>query len=180
MSLGIFGLLGHSDKERRLDAWIEQIITEIKAVEGVKGVFLLNPQGEVCYPFDQADHALTPLIAEAALDVVQALAVFELTGNPIQEVKLNYSDGVLLIYDCLGLMIKTPKGLEEACLVIPCSKAINRPHLRMIMKVALTRVQKNQKNGRNRTPVSQSKAATLTRVKVEPTLHKLLDTVRSA
>lgn len=180
MALGIFGLLVNTERVRRVENWVEQIIHEIKEVEGIQGVFLLNTQGEVLYPLNPSEHPLSACIRVAGMDIVQALAIFELTGNPLQEVQLDFTEGVLLIYDQLGLQVKTAQGLEDACLVVPCLRSVNRPHLRMVMKVAMTKVQNHQKGARGRLGASAGKQASLDPAKVDPALHKYLDTVRGA
>lgn len=160
-----------------MEKQLETLINDVQQVVGVKATFLLNNRGEIVYP-ENMPASIAALLTQPRVDLVQALGIFDLTGNPVKEVRLEYAEGAILVYDNIGAQVKTRFGWEEAFLVIVCDKNANLPHLRLVVNVAITSLQNGNKGPKARTIVPIDKRQSLDKMRLDPALSKLLETVQ--
>jgi hypothetical protein len=163
--------------DEHMEKQLETLINDVQQVVGVKATFLLNNRGEIVYP-ENMPASIAALLTQPRVDLVQALGIFDLTGNPVKEVRLEYAEGAILVYDNIGAQVKTRFGWEEAFLVIVCDKNANLPHLRLVVNVAITSLQNGNKGPKARTIVPIDKRQSLDKMRLDPALSKLLETVQ--
>ena len=148
-----------------MEKLISSFMNEISNVMGVKAAYLVNHRGELLYPTAEKQ-ARSFFNSAASLELVQAMGIFEMAGEDLNEMEMVFLEGKLLIYGKLKLNFPTRFGVQETVLVIVGEKTFNKAHLRLALNVSLANVLTDKKYKKLDQPVKIKKASTLTRDKM--------------
>lgn len=140
-------------------------LNEVSSVNGVRSAYLINNRGEILMPqTERLGRAnLTPT---SALELIQAMGVFEMAGEDITEMEISFLDGKLIVYNNIKLNVPTKYGVQETLLVVLGEKNLNKSHLRLSLNVNLVNVYSDKKYKKLDQPVRIRKTSVLTREKL--------------
>ncbi len=159
--------------EKILDTFID----EINNVIGVRSAYLVNNRGELLWPRKEPTTRST-LTASGALDLVQAMGLFEMPGEDIVEMELDFHDGKILVYHTIKINVPSKLGVQETFLLILGDRNFNKAHMRLAMNVSLANVLTSKKYKKLDQPVKIRKASLLSRDRLNEKEIALAEKVR--
>lgn len=161
-----------------MEKLLNTFVDTINNVMGVRSAYLLNNRGEILFPQSEKLGRST-LNAASALELVQAIGVFELAGEEVTEIELTFNDGQIVVYNNVRLNAPTKLGTQETFLVIIADKSFNKSHLRLVLNVSLAPIITDKKYKKLDLPVKIRKNSVLTRERLGDRDFSFLEKVRS-
>lgn len=161
-----------------MEKLLANFVKEISNVAGVKAVYLVNNRGEILFPV--SDRPLRPsLSGMSALELVQAMGIFESAQQEIAELEMDFMEGKILVYNNVKLSIQTRLGVSETFMVVLGDKNFNKAHLRLALNVSLAPVVTDKKYKKMDPPVRIRKSSILTRDRLSERDFALAEKVRT-
>lgn len=156
---------------------LNDFVNTIGNVIGVRTAYLVNNRGEILFPQNEklGRYNLNP---PGALELVQAMGMFELAREEMTEAELSFLDGKIVIYNNIRLNAPTKLGVQETFLVVLADKTFNKAHLRLALNVALAPVVSDKKYKKLDNPVKIRKISVLSREKLADKDLALAEKVR--
>lgn len=153
-------------------------VNEISNVTGVRAAYQVNYRGEIlCSSADKLGRSL--LTPASAMELVHAMGIFELAGEEINEMEIDFLEGKVLVYQNLKLNFPTRLGVHETMLVVVGEKNFNKAHLRLALNVLVSSLVADKKYKRLEAPVKIKKTSVLTRDKLADRDFAAVEKVRS-
>jgi hypothetical protein len=157
---------------------LSNFIDELNNILGVRAAYLVNNRGEILFPTTE-NLGRSLLNASASLALVQAMGVFELPGEDIQEMEVDFQNAKIMIYHNIRMNVPTKLGAHETFLVVVGTSQFNKAHLRMALNVSVSNVITHKKYKKLDAPVRIRKTSVMTREHLSEQESTLLAEVRS-
>lgn len=161
-----------------MEKTLEKFIEEINNVMGVRAAYLINNRGEILFPSSEK-LGRSFLDTSGAVQLVQAMGIFELPGEEIIEMELNFRNSKIVIYHNVRLNVPTKLGAHESFLVTIGDQNFNKAHLRMTLNVSVANVITHKKYKKLGAPVRILKSSMLTREKLQKQEFNMVTDIRS-
>ena len=158
---------------------LDNFIKEINELIGVRAAYLVNNRGEILIPFSEP-MGRSSINAEAALSLIQAMGIFEIPGEDIQEMELEFMNGKIVVYHNVKMSVPTKLGAHEAFLVILGDERFSKAHLRLALNVTVSNVVTHKKYKKIGNAVNIRKTSVITREKLSEEETGLVAAVRKA
>jgi len=157
---------------------LSEFIEDLNNIVGVRAAYLVNNRGEILYPTTE-NLGRSFLNASASLSLVQAMGVFDLPGEEILEMEVDFNSAKIMVYHNIRINAPTKLGVHETFLVVVGSSQFNKAHLRMALNVSVTNVITHKKYKKMDSPVKIRKTSVMTREHLSEQEAALLAEVRS-
>lgn len=160
-----------------MEKLLDSFLSEVAGIAGVRMAYLINNRGEILFPTAERSGRAV-LNAAGALEVVQALGAFELAGEDVTEMELDFSEGKVMVYSAVKMNAPGRLGVYEAFLVLVGDRTFNKAHLRLTLNVALANLFGEKKYKKLGAPVRITRGSVLTRDKLSEPDQALVERIR--